>query len=647
MLGIFRGFLNTWPAKVFFLVLALAFALWGVSGKNPFGADTDAAATVGGHRIDLAELQQAYKRQAAQLARMLGKPELPPEMRRMAATAAVDTTVTQQALQNKVAELGLAAPDAAVREAAFAVPAFHGTDGAFDRTRMTEILRANGMTEPMFLNLLRRDLTTRQLLGAIHAVAQPPKALVDRIYSYQHETRTAEMVELPFAEVTTPPVPTDAQLQRWWQNHPESFSAPEYRRIKAVVLTPEAVGKDIAVGDEELRAAYEQHKAEYNQPERRSVQVLTAPDDATATRLATQWSLGTSWGAMQQAAQTANATAVELPDASRAELPSSELADAAFATGADTVAPPAHGALGWYVVKVTKITPGGAKSFEAARDAVRARVVASKASDRIDTSAGKIDDLLAGGTAVADLPADLGLVPIEGTLDAQGNAASGQPAPIPGSPALRAMLVQAAFDAKVGDTPKLVQTPASPDAPPSMFALSVESVTPPAPKPYASVADAVRASWVRDAVRHQQDVAATAILTAAQAGKNLADAAGGRQVKALPATGRDEPAAGVPAALLGPLFGIAKGQATMVETPAGFVVAALTGVNSPDPGQNGPAVARLRGQMAQSTSTDAEAVFAAAVRDGERPHVQPGVLESLAQAGDGTSGGGTPGGPAP
>ena len=31
MLGFFRGFLNTWPAKVFFLVLALAFTLWGVA----------------------------------------------------------------------------------------------------------------------------------------------------------------------------------------------------------------------------------------------------------------------------------------------------------------------------------------------------------------------------------------------------------------------------------------------------------------------------------------------------------------------------------------------------------------------------------------------------------------------------------------
>ena len=633
MLGFLRGFLNTWPARVFFLLLASAFALWGIAGKNPFGEDSSAAASVGGKRIDMAELQAAYKRQTAQIARMVGKPDLSPELRRMAATAAVDTTVTQAALQNKVAQLGLAVPDAALRDAAFAIPAFQGPTGTFDHSRMVAILRANGLTENSFLDLLRRDLASRQLLGAVAAVAGPPKTLIDRLYSYQHETRVADMVEVPFSAAPTPPPPTEAQLKRWWENHPEGFSSPEYRRIKAVVLAPETVGKGISISDAELHAAYDQHKAEFNQPERRSVQVLTSQDEAGADRLLTQWSTGADWEAMQKAAQASGASAVELPDATRAELPSAELAAAAFATGADTVAPPVHGALGWYVVKVTKVTPAGVKSFDEVRETLRAQVMATKATDLIDTNAGKVDDLLAGGTAIADLPTDLGLVPIEGSLDAQGNTTAGVPAPVPGSPALRAALVQAAFDAKVGDSPKLIQVPGPRTVPPSLFALTVESIAPPAPKPFATVEDAVRASWTRDAVRHEQDAVATAILTAVQGGRNLADAAQGRTMQVLPPTGRDQPAPGVPAALLPVLFGLSKGQATMVETPTGFVVAVLTAINAPPSSQDAPGAAQLRSQVSQATSNDAEAAFAAAVRDQGRPHVQPGVLESLAQAG--------------
>ena len=74
------------------------------------------------------------------------------------------------------------------------------------------------------------------------------------------------MVEFPFAAAPEPPAPTDAELQRWYDNHPDMYSTPEYRRIKAIVLSPETLAKDIPITDAELHAAYEQHKAEYVKP---------------------------------------------------------------------------------------------------------------------------------------------------------------------------------------------------------------------------------------------------------------------------------------------------------------------------------------------------------------------------------------------
>jgi hypothetical protein len=76
---------------------------------------------------------------------------------------------------------------------------------------------------------------------------------------------------------------------------------------------------------------------------------------------------------------------VELSDATRSEFPAPELGDAVFATPEGTVPPPVHSALGWHVLKVTKVTPGQSETFEQARDALRARVAAAKA---IETTAG-------------------------------------------------------------------------------------------------------------------------------------------------------------------------------------------------------------------------------------------------------------------
>ena len=47
--------------------------------------------------------------------------------------------------------------------------------------------------------------------------------------------------------------------------------------------------------------------------------------------------------------------------------------------------------------------------------------------------ANKVDDLLASGAPLDELPGDLGLAGVTGTLDAQGNTPDGTPAPIPGA----------------------------------------------------------------------------------------------------------------------------------------------------------------------------------------------------------------------
>ncbi len=638
MLSAFRGLTNTWPARVFFLLLAAAFALWGVANKNPFGADQNALATVAGRSIEMPQAEQAYRKQLEQLQRAMGpQAQIPPALRRTAAIQTVEQLVSQAAMQARVNDLKLAVPDSALREAAFAIPQFHGRGGRFDRAVMLAVLQQNGLTEASFLDLLRQNLGQDQLLGAVRAGAQAPGLLDNRLYSFLHEMRVADAVEFPFAAAPAPPAPTEAELRRWYDNHPKQYSSPEYRKIKLVVLSPETVSKDITVSDEELRAAYAQHKNEYVTPARRSVQVLTVPDEATAQKLAAQWSTGADWATMQKAAQEAGATAVELDSATEAEFPAPELAKAAFATNPDTVALPVHGALGWYVLKVIKAEPGGTESFEAAKPALRARIVADKAADLIDQRSVKIDDMLQGGTTLDQLPGDMGLAALTGTLDAEGNTPEGNRAPIPGTDQLRAAIVAAAFQAHKGDALKLEQGPPGPGGVvSSYFALQVENIIPPAPRPFDTVRGAVQEDWTADQRRREQNEAATKLMTAAQSGTGLAEAAkaAGLTVRTLPPAGRFEPVAGVPQSLVTPLFGMRQGETTMVETPDGFMVATLARIDNPDPKADPVGDARLVEQINQQIANDTQASFILGVRNAAKPRVNQALLDQLTQPGD-------------
>ena len=635
MLATFRRSLNTWPARLLFMLLVAAFAMWGIGDVVRNIGHSGAPASVAGQRIELPELQLAYQRNLAQFTRQLGNSDPTPELRRGIAMQSIEQVVTQTALDAAAQRLGLAVPDGALRRAVFDMPAFRGKDGTFDRALMDSVLRNNSLNESRFLALLHDQLLQQQMLGAVAAGAAVPDEMARAVYRFQHEKRVAEAVTVPFAAAPAPPAPTDGQLQRWWANHPDRYSTPEYRLIKAIVLSPETVAKDVQVSDDELKSEWDQHKGEFNTPERRSVDVILTQDEAEAEQLAEQWRSGADWAQMQEAANKLGAAPVELDDATRSEFPAPELGDAVFATPQDTVPPPVHSALGWHVLKVTQVTPAKAETFAGAHDALRARVVAAKAADLIYDRANRIDNLLSSGSSLDQLPGDLGVAAVTGTLDAEGETPDGKPAPIPGPAALRQALVAAAFQEKPGDAPHLMQAPATANEAQSFYAVSLDGIVPPKPRPFDQVAGQVRADWTTDQVRREQETTAAQLLAAVKDGKTLTDAAAAVGLKAerLPPTGRDAPAEGVPVQLVPPLFGLKKvGEPTMVETPTGFVVATLAEIQDPDPKSDPVGWTQVRDALGRAVGADLQEVFAAAVRDRSNPYVNPTTIDTLAGA---------------
>jgi peptidyl-prolyl cis-trans isomerase D len=549
-------------------------------------------------------------------------------MKRGVAEQSLNTLITQSALTQAALAMHLTVPDEALRQAIFQVPAFKGPNGQFDRQLFQQTLANNNMSEAGFMSLLRLDMLRRQLLQTVGAGAVAPDVLTREIFAFQQEKRLADAVGLPFAAAPPPPAPTDAQLTRWYENHTDQYSTPEYRRIKAVILSPETVAKEVQVTDEDLRGAYEQVKANYNQPEKRSAEVVLLPDEAKANALVAQWSGGADWPAIKAAADKEGATAVDLTDSTPEQIPSPELAAAVFAAAPDVVLPPVKTALGWYAVKVTHIVPATAKTLEEVRDELRKQVIAEKAADMIYDRANKIDDLLSGGVPLDNLPGDLGLAAVTGTLDAQGDTLDGQPAPIPGDATLRDALIKAAFQTKPGDPPRLVR--AGPEnADDGYYALTVEDILPPKPRPFADVADRVRADWTRDAIHHEQEAAAARILSEVKSGQTLEAAALGLSVQHLPPVSRGATPQVVPMQLVEPLFSLKVGEPTMIEDADGFMVAVLSKIETPDAASDPIDYGRIREALTQSVANDMEAIFTAAVREGAHPQVNRPVFNSL------------------
>jgi peptidyl-prolyl cis-trans isomerase D len=633
MISALRRSLDTWVVRGFFLVMVAAFIIWGIGDVFRMTGTSTWVAKVGDQTVEVPAFQAEYQRELSQATR-----NLPPgqdasaDLKRSVGDAALQRLIGQAALDQEQRRLRVVTPDAAVRDTVYSAPAFRGTDGKFNRPAFEAWLRSNSLTEQSVVAMVRGDLAQRQVLEAVSAGAVAPQAEAGPLYQEQFEKRSADMVEFPFAAETAP-APTDAGLQRWYDDHPWLYSSPELRRVKAIVLSPQTLAKDIPITDEELQAAYDQRKAQYVTPEKRSAQVISVADDAKARALADQWRGGADWTAMQAAAQKDGASAVALDSAAQQEFPDADLAKAVFATPEDSVSNPVKGALGWYVLKVVTVMPGSEKTFDQVKDELRNRLLAEKATDLMYDRANKIDNLLGNGTSLDQMPGDLGLAGVSGTLDAKGNTKDGTPAPIPGGAELKAALVAAAFQAQKGDPPQLteVQTPSVGGS--AYYALSVEDIIPPAAKPYDEVKEKVAEDWTADQQRHAAEVKAAKLLTALKGGQSLADAAAvaGVPVTRTPAVTRGAATEDMPGALANVLFGLKPGEPAMVATPTTFVVAVPAQIDTPNPSTDPGGYEELRSGVSRSIGGDIASIFAEAVRERANPRINQGNYDSVVQ----------------
>jgi peptidyl-prolyl cis-trans isomerase D len=632
MITALRRMLDTWVARGFFLIMVLAFVSWGVGDVIRLVGTSTWAAKVGSQTIEGTQLQEAYQRQMSQATRNLPPGQEPTqEMRTSTAKEALQQLIAQAALNLELQRLRIVSPDPAVRQTIFAMPAFRGPSGQFDRQTFEAVLRNNGLNEARFFELMRTDLAQRQLLEAVSAGAATPDIMLRPLFQGQFEKRSADTVEFPLAAAPEPGTPTAADLQRWYDNHPDLYSTPEYRRIKAVVLSPQTLAKDIPISDADLQAAYEQHKSEYVKPPKRSAEVISVPDEAKAKELAAAWQGGADWAAMQKAAQDAGGSAITLDDATEREFPDADLARTVFAATLEKVTEPSKGALGWHLVRVTKVTPGSEQGFDAVKDALREQVLTNKAADLMYDRANKVDNVLGSGASLDEMPSDLGLVGVAGTLDSEGNTADGTPAPIPGPAELKAALIKAAFETQKGDPLRLVevQTPSTGGS--AYFALSVEDVLPPSVKSFDAVRDQLATDWARDAQRHSQELAAAKLLATVKSGGSLADSAAvaGVTVRRTPLITRGGAAEGVPSQLAQALFNMKPGEATMVETNDGFIVAVPAEIIDTDPKDDPTGYSQVRQVVTRSIGADLATVFADALRTRAEPRINQPVLDTV------------------
>lgn len=611
-----KGFL----AFILFGLLILSFGVWGIGDIFRPVSGRDVVIEIGGTEIPAEQLARDVQREIQALRARSGVSlDYGQALRFGLVGQTISRLVGSTLLDLATRDMGVAVSDRMISDAVRNDPNFRNQFGKFDRQRYRQTLASLGMSERMYEETLRGGLARRQLAGGVAASESVPKSLAHAIYRHRRERRVADILFIPNASLTGLGAPDQAALETFHKDNEARFMAPEFREVTAVIIRPDDLAANIDVSDERLQEEYRNRLDEFETSERRAVEQLLFSGESEAKAAYDRIRSGEDFAAV-------GADVLPLGTVAKGELPLAALGDGAFALDPGTASAPIKTALGWHIVRVTKIEPGSTTSFADAREKLKTLVKRELAVDAAIDLGEELDKEIGGGTSVVDAARQFGLaltrIP---AMDAKGQDAEGKPiAAIPqGSD-----FVQQAFLAIAGEDGLLSDADDG-----SYFILRVDGITPAAVRPLDSIRDKVAAAWTAERKAEEARKTAQSVTERIAAGVKLAELAGevGQKVRTTDPFTRDGDGAGdhVSAALVEKMFALRVGDAAWAPTLDGTVVGVAKEVKSANPLSDSKGVKAVSDRLRQVMAVDFLAQYTNALRDRYPVEIDQAAVEDM------------------
>jgi peptidyl-prolyl cis-trans isomerase D len=587
-------------AAVWTLMGMLILGLGGF-GVTSFSGGVSKIASVGDIEITTDDYARALKTQVNAFSQQLGQPITMQQALSFGIDKQVmQSVITRAALDNEAGRVGLSVGDEVVAAEIMKMDSFKGVSGSFDREAYRFTLSRNRLSEAEFETNLRRDISRELLQGAVGGGFAAPKPMTDTLYAWVAERRGFSMLRLTEADLTTPVAePTETELKAHYDAHIDRFTKPEAKRITYASLLPEAIAKDQPVDEATLKKLYDDRISEFVVPERRIVDRLVFPDQASAEAAKARLDAGTTFEELV-AERGLTLDAIDQGDVSKEDLGAA--GEAVFAAAEGSVAGPVDTDLGPALYRVNGVLAAEETSFEAAHETLAAEMQTDAARRAIGERVEEIDDLLAGGATLEDLAKDAGLA--LATLDyvpgLQGDTT------IEGYPAFR-MAADAVQD---GDFSEAIVLDDG-----GVVALRLDEIVPAAPIPFDEAKEQVAEDWRKAEVAKALSGRAAEIKAALEGGAKIGTFG---IVDVTPETARSGFVADAPETLLADVFRMAEGAVEITEAEGFTAVVQLDKIlPAATEGEDAEALkASLEAQAQQAISQDAFAAYTAALTAG-------------------------------
>ncbi len=605
MFQFFRNFFKTKIglaiALAFLGLIALAFASADVSSTGTFGgiAGGDRVAVVGDEKISTSDLVRGANNSLDRVRQEQPTASMQEFLRDGGLDLALDALINRAAIKAYAEKYGIRAGDNLVNSEIRMIPAFRGADGNFSEDTYRQALAQQRLTDAQIREDLGVGLLSQQLMIPAGFGATVPDKLAYRYAQLFKERRQGSIALLP-AATYAPSGEADAKVLRaYYDENRADFIRPERRTIRYATFDSSALGDRIEPTDAEIAARYERDAADYAASETRNFTQLIVPTEAAANSLRERVAGGASF---EQVAREAGLRAAPVVDVEREGLAaqaSPAVATAYFSAARGAITQPARSPLGWHIARIDSIDAQPARSLADARSEIADVIREEKRVRGLADLASEIEDQLASGSTLAEVAEDIDLdLQTVGPALANGRIYDNPQQSVPEvlQPALATV-----FQMEV-EEPEIAAVQSGQ----TYLVYEVDEIVAAAAAPYAEIEQLVEARWRATQGMKAAQAAADRVMSRLRSGQSIAEALAAEDRRVPPAQSVDmtredlarqrERRIPAPLALM---FSMAEDTVKKLEAGgnAGFFVVKVDEIEMDEIADDDPLIAQARRQM--------------------------------------------------
>ncbi len=257
-----------WVAYTIVGLIAVPFALFGISSYLDGGSGGLVAAKVNGEEIPVQQVQGIVLQQRQRLAQMFGG-KLPLGMNEdVIKNQALEQVVNEVLLRQESEKNGYRASNQEVYDTISSIPAFQ-KNGQFDSQTYETLLVSQRRSKSEFEAQIRDSISNQQFTQAVTNAAFIPPSLVAKYQGLQNQTRDVETFTLKQSDYESEISVSSEEIKKEFEVNAKNYMTTEKVKLSYVLLKQDDIAANLSPDEDTLKLVYQDNESRYLDPEKR------------------------------------------------------------------------------------------------------------------------------------------------------------------------------------------------------------------------------------------------------------------------------------------------------------------------------------------------------------------------------------------